>query len=169
MKKIKLGGLVENKIGFARWILSYKEYSKELIEFREDYERINLEFQNRKEELEKELETLKNISQNETSKLNGIIAEKTNVIIRNTDSLNARNNEIQELHKELSDSIIKIDELKERIQKLQGQKGGLTKEINKLKKTNEFLKSNRRAPSREEILAYEKNVKGLLKKNKAKL
>ena len=47
MKKIKLGGLVDtrNKIGFARWILSYKEYSKELIEFREDFEKINLEFQ----------------------------------------------------------------------------------------------------------------------------
>lgn len=168
MKKIKLGGLVDNKIGFARWILCYKEYSKELSDYREDYEKINLEFQNRKKELEKEFETLKNISQNETIKLNGIIAEKTNIIIRNTDSLNARNKEIQELHKELSDSIIKIEELQEKIQKLQGQKGGLTKEINKLKKTNEFLKNNRRAPSREEIVAYEKSQKEVLKRNKVK-
>ena len=147
MKKIKLGGLVENKIGLARWIFKYKEYSKELIEFREDYEKEKIEFQNRKEELEKELETLKNISKNETIKLNGIIAEKTNVIIRNTDSLNARNKEIEELHKELSDKIL---------------------EIEKLQSTNEFLKNNRRAPSREEIVAYEKNQREVLKRNKVK-
>lgn len=159
MKSNKLGGLVENKIGFARWILSYKEYSKELIEFREDFEKINLEFQNRKEELEKELETLKNISQNETVKLNEIIAEKTNVIIRNTDSLNARNNEIQELHKELSDSIIKIDELKEKIQKLQGQKGGFMKEINRLKEANKQLIESKPKKSQRAYLTKQKEAK----------
>ena len=56
--------------------------------------------------------------------------------------------------------------LKANIKQLNCQKGGLIKEINKLKKANEFLKANRRAPNKEEILAYEKNIKGLLKREK---
>ena len=168
MKKIKSGGLVKNKIGFSRWILSYKEYSKELSDYREDYEKIKLEFENRKADLEKELGTLRKISQNETVKLNGIIAEKTNVIIRNTDALNARNKEIQELHKELSDNVLKIEKLKKQNKKLKENIIKLSEKIDLLNRTNEFLKTNRRAPSREEILAYEKNVKGLLKRNKVK-
>ncbi len=166
MKKIKSGGLVKNKIGFSRWILNYKEYSKELSDYREDYDKTKLEFENRKEDLEKELESLRKISKAEIDKLNEIIVEKTNIIIRDTDSLNARNKEIQELHKELSDKLLEIDNLKANIKQLNCQKGGLIKEINKLKKANEFLKANRRAPNKEEILAYEKNIKGLLKREK---
>ncbi len=189
----------KNKIGFARWILSYKSLSEELKDFQEDFEKMEVEFSDReelskkekinlenllnekKEELSKSVEKVvnKNIEIENLKKEKETFEEKNNnnevtisdlklentklkkelkdlkkeftkqsqVILDNTDSLNSRNKEIQELHKELSDKVLEIDELK---------------------KANEFLKNNRRAPTRDEILAYEKNSKAILRKAKVK-
>ena len=147
---------------WLKYIKNYKN-NKWILE---DYDLVKKSFENRKKRIEKDVIDLKTKNLNEIEKLQEIINSKTNTIFRDIDTLNDRNKQIQELNKNLSDKILKIDELMDKVQKLEDKKEKLTEENKKLKLTNEFLKNNRRAPTREEIIAFEKNQKEVLKRQR---
>ena len=120
----------------------------------------------KKKKFEKDIEELKSKHLKEVNELQERISRKAKTIIENTDALNSRNNEIQELHKELSDKILENDELTDKNTKLEKENKKLSEENKKIKLTNEFLKNNRRAPTHEEIIAFEKNQREVLKRQK---
>ena len=97
-----------------------------------------------------------------------MITIKSNRILVLETTVKNRNEEIQGLRKELSDIVVKLDDLQSSFNKVRGEIGGLKKENNKLKSANEFLKTNRRSPNKEEILAYEYGQREVLRRNKEK-
>ncbi len=88
MKRNQVGDLVDNKnkIGFSRWILSYKEYSKELINYREDFDKIEADFNNREDNLKKEI-----------TKLNNLLEEKKEELAKSVENVIFKSKKIQEL------------------------------------------------------------------------
>lgn len=125
MKKISiLGVLVEA----SDWILHPIAYHKELIEYRQDYDKEVLNFHKEIEKLNLKLDSQKK----EYNKLD----EKTRLKIFEKEEI------IKELNNKILDLEVIIQNDLETIYKVRGKIGGTTKQCNKLKKENAELKRN---------------------------
>lgn len=167
-----------NKMGVISWLINYKNLSDEYYDLLDTADKSKLDVENVKKEtkrlkdvLEAEIENLNidlEIKKAKIKTLEDMITIKSNRILVLETTVKNRNEEIQGLRKELSDIVVKLDDLQSSFNKVRGEIGGLKKENNKLKSANEFLKTNRRSPNKEEILAYEYGRREVLRKNKEK-
>lgn len=167
-----------NKMGVISWLINYKSLRDEYYDLLDTADKSKLDVENVKKEtkrlkdvLEAEIENLNIDLERKKAKiktLEDMITIKSNRILVLETTVKNRNEEIQGLRKELSDIVVKLDDLQSSFNKVRGEIGGLKKENNKLKSANEFLKTNRRSPNKEEILAYEYGRREVLRKNKEK-
>lgn len=167
-----------NKMGVISWLINYKSLRDEYYDLLDTADKSKLDVENVKKEtkrlkdvLEAEIENLNIDLERKKEKiktLEDMITIKSNRILVLETTVKNRNEEIQGLRKELSDIVVKLDDLQSSFNKVRGEIGGLKKENNKLKSANEFLKTNRRSPNKEEILAYEYGRREVLRKNKEK-
>ena len=167
-----------NKMGVISWLINYKSLRDEYYDLLDTADKSKLDVENVKKEtkrlkdvLEAEIENLNIDIERKKAKiktLEDMITIKSNRILVLETTVKNRNEEIQGLRKELSDIVVKLDDLQSSFNKVRGEIGGLKKENNKLKSANEFLKTNRRAPNKEEILAYEDGQREVLRRNKEK-
>ena len=167
-----------NKMGVISWLINYKSLRDEYYDLLDTADKSKLDVENVKKEtkrlkdvLEAEIENLNidlEIKKAKIKTLEDMITIKSNRILVLETTVKNRNEEIQGLRKELSDIVVKLDDLQSSFNKVRGEIGGLKKENNKLKSANEFLKTNRRSPNKEEILAYEYGQREVLRRNKEK-
>lgn len=167
-----------NEMGVISWLINFKTLREEYYEMldysdknRIDLEHLKKESKKVKDVLEAEIENLNIELENKNNKikdLESLLSARTNRNLVLENVMQDRNKEIQGLRKELSDIVVKLDDLKSSFNKVRGEIGGLKKENNKLKSANEFLKTNRRSPNKEEILAYEYGQREVLRRNKEK-
>ena len=167
-----------NKMGVISWLINYKSLRDEYYDLLDTADKSKLDVENVKKEtkrlkdvLEAEIENLNIDLERKKAKiktLEDMITIKSNRILVLETTVKNRNEEIQGLRKELSDIVVKLDDLQSSFNKVRGEIGGLKKEKNKLKSANEFLKTNRRSPNKEEILAYEYGQREVLRRNKEK-
>ncbi len=167
-----------NKMGVISWLINYKSLRDEYYDLLDTADKSKLDVENVKKEtkrlkdvLEAEIENLNIDLERKKTKiktLEDMITIKSNRILVLETTVKNRNEEIQGLRKELSDIVVKLDDLQSSFNKVRGEIGGLKKENNKLKSANEFLKTNRRSPNKEEILAYEYGQREVLRRNKEK-
>lgn len=166
--------LVETKEGIKGricWILFYKKINKEWSEETLENDLLKVQFENTKIKLETENINIAKEKDN-LLKLRDIRVEQLNETISN------QRREIKHLSTIITDNNILIEDLDKTIEDKElsrrinaGKIGGLVKYNNQLKneleianKKIEFLKANRRAPSKEEIVAYEYNQREVLKR-----
>ncbi len=167
-----------NKMGVISWLINYKSLRDEYYDLLDTADKSKLDVENVKKEtkrlkdvLEAEIENLNIDLERKQAKiktLEDMITIKSNRILVLETTVKNRNEEIQGLRKELSDIVVKLDDLQSSFNKVRGEIGGLKKENNKLKSANEFLKTNRRSSNKEEILAYEYGQREVLRRNKEK-
>lgn len=165
-------------MGVISWLINYKSLRDEYYDLldtaaksKRDVEKALKEAKKLKDVLESEIENLNIDLERKKAKiktLEDMITIKSNRILVLETTVKNRNEEIQGLRKELSDIVVKLDDLQSSFNKVRGEIGGLKKENNKLKSANEFLKTNRRSPNKEEILAYEYGQREVLRRNKEK-
>ena len=165
----------KNKIGIFEWIFNYKKYSDEYIPLSKTVNAKKKEFEIKKQIVSNQLKKAEQDYVQKEIKLNLKIknmqeelTKKTNRVFVLDKAVSDRNKEIQDLHKKLAETIVELENMKTSFNKLRGEIGGLTKEKNKLKSINEFMKKNRRSPSKEEIRSYICQRKEIEKRCKVK-
>ena len=185
MKKIKLGGLVDtkNKIGFARWILSYREFSKELVDYREDFDRLRKEFNDKELKLKADNEVLNNyfneridviidlkekltLKNKEYNELKEKVERENNLIIEYTKKIVNLNKNLKDIKQEFakqSQTIIEnADALNSRnreIEELHKELSDKILEIERLKEANKQLIDSKPKKSPRAYLSRQKEVK----------
>lgn len=153
MKKINFfGALVE----CCNWVLHPLAYHKELMEYRQDYDKVVLQFQKDKERLETKYHTLK--TKNDTLEKQLLSAEEQKQLI-----YKVKNKQEQEF-------ILKLQAKQKTINNLRGKFGGTKKECNKLKEQNKNLQEllcaarEKLIESNNKIIEQDEKIKILSKK-----
>ena len=134
---------------------------------------------------QKEIDELKNSIENREyiakskDELIALQEKRIGVLTSELSSTKKRNNELRNtistLYRQNEDLLIEVEKKELLRRKKAGQIGGYTKEINKLRQELEranqkihWLKINQKAPTKEEILAYEMRMKEVEKRQKQK-
>ena len=134
---------------------------------------------------QKEIDELKNSIENREyiakskDELIALQEKRIGVLTSELSSTKKRNNELRNtismLYRQNEDLQIEVEKKELLRRKKAGQIGGYTKEINKLRQELEranqkihWLKTNQKAPTKEEIIAYEMRMKEVEKRQKQK-
>ena len=168
-----------NYEGFSGWVKYVRDY-KENIENDSIYEGTIKALQDEKERLTKKVneEMLnKKFIEQEKDNLISRLNTRIDVLGNNLTKSNKRNDELRNtiaiLYEQNEDLEAKLNETEKARRKTAGKVGGLKATITKLEKEMErkeqkihWLKTNQKAPTKEEIIAYETRMREVEKRNK---